>query len=150
MEDVQAEELPANDGVKCLDCECCHQGGYCSCKYAVTHSVELNARSGHRYLIRPDLGLGVTMYGWSDRHSGTIVYVSDNLKEIIVQADRAVRTDNNGMSECQQYKFFRALSDGGSRYTLRKNGRWILAGTDLHNGQAISLGSRDEYYDFSF
>lgn len=153
MEATEAEELPASDGVTCLDCECNHKSGYCSCKHTVTSSADLKAKSGHRYRIRPAVGMGVTMYGWSDRHSGTIVHVSDNLKEIMVQTDHAVRTDSNGMSECQQYKFFRqpGRRDGAdARYTLRKNGRWVLAGTDLHKGQALSLGSRDEYYDFSF
>lgn len=151
MEATEAEELPASDGVKCLDCNCDHKSGYCSCKYTVTTGAELRAKAGHRYRINPELGMGVTMYGWSDRHSGTIVHISDNRKEITIQGDRTKRVDNNGMSECQQYKFFRnGTGTAGTRYTLRKNGRWIVAGDNMHKGQSLSLGSRDEYYDFSF
>lgn len=152
---TEAEELPAFDGVMCLDCGCNHKSGYCSCKYTVTSGADLRAKVCQRYRIHPELGMGVTMYGWSDRHSGTIVHVSENRKEIIVRGDRSVRMDKNGMSECQQYKFYQVTPVGqpeklGSIYTLRKNGRWILAGDNLHKGQALSLGSRDEYYDFSF
>lgn len=152
---VEAEELPQRDDAPCLDCDCVHLGYYCSCKHTVTSSADLRAKSGHRYRVKPVEGMGVCIPCGSDRSSGTIVQVSDDGKKILVRSDRAVRVDNNGMSESQQYKFYPAPTVGqpeklGTPYTLRKNGRWVRQGDDLWKGQAISLGFRDAYYDFSF
>jgi hypothetical protein len=99
--------------------------------------------------LTPKIGMGVTMLGWTDRHAATIVEVKmKGLKVGIVQ-DIAIRTDNNGMSETQQYSY--APGNGGVMYyTLRQNGKWVAEGQGFKNGSRIVIGFRDEYYDFSF
>jgi hypothetical protein len=53
----------------------------------------------------PKVGDGATILSWSDRTPATVVFVSENGKTIHIQEDNAVRTDSNGMSECQSYSF---------------------------------------------
>ena len=144
------EELPEHDRAPCLDCECTHDDRGCSCKYTVTSSAELRRKGGHAYRVRPVEGMGVTIPCGSDRSSGTIVRVSDSGKTIIVRGDEAIRVDSNGMSESQSYRFFARRVPGGTPYTLRKNGRWVRVGDDLHRGQGILLARRIAYYDYSF
>ncbi|MFA7408286.1 MAG: hypothetical protein WCY93_10780 [Anaerolineaceae bacterium] len=105
--------------------------------------------------VKPEVGMGATVYGWTDRHAATVVSVEGNI--FTVQHDRAVRTDDNGMSEMQKYTFsadpegikdsYRIEKDG--RFTeVRKNpetGRWNKVGKGN-----VRLGFRDHYYDFSF
>lgn len=94
--------------------------------------------------IKP--GTGVTILLWTDRHAGTIESVSPSGKTITVREDTATRTDANGMSESQTYRFepnpngvlrtFRKQKDGGFR--------------EKNKGAGLLIGARDEYYDFSF
>jgi hypothetical protein len=95
---------------------------------------------------KPEIGMGVTWSVGSDRYPGTIVEIYHNDKRIVIQEDIAIRTDDNGMSESQTYKF--ETNPSGTIYhaSLRKDGRWKLMGTK----QSVSLGIRGKYYDFSF
>jgi hypothetical protein len=45
-----------------------------------------------------------TMYYWSDRHAYEVVEVKDQ-QHISIRQLRAIRTDKNGMSESQQYRY---------------------------------------------
>jgi hypothetical protein len=98
----------------------------------------------------PEVGDGVTVCYWSDKHAGTIISVSASGKQIVVQQDKATRTDDNGMSDRQSYDYEPDPNGQMWRFSLRKNGRWIEKGGDLYNGLSCSLGGRHEYYDFSF
>ena len=97
----------------------------------------------------PEVGMGATMLGWTDRHAATIVEVSADGKKVGIVQDKATRIDNNGMSEMQEYDFERGTGNP-SYYTLRKNGKWVAQGQGFKNGSRIVIGARDEYYDFSF
>lgn len=96
----------------------------------------------------PTVGMGVTFLMWTDRHAGTIVEVGKGT--VVVQRDKPVRTDSNGMSESQSYEFEPQPDAKKEVFTLRKNGAWVLKGDAMKNGQRIAIGYREEYYDFSF
>lgn len=97
----------------------------------------------------PEVGMGVTRLGWTDRYPGTIVEVI-NPKTVIVQADSYKRIDKNGMSECQNYEFAPDFSAPREVVTLRKNGRWVTKGEPMTNGTTWVIGRREKYHDFSF
>lgn len=91
--------------------------------------------------------MGCTLLYWSDRHAATIIEVI-NERRIVVQRDNAVRTDNNGMSESQEYTFTPNPEAAREEFTLRKNGRRVRKGESI-NGNALAIGYRKEFYDFS-
>lgn len=97
----------------------------------------------------PEVGMGVTECCWSDRHAYTIVEVVTD-KLIVVQRDKVKRTDQNGMSESQQYSYEADPEGAKVEVTLRKNGKWITKGEGLKNGTGWLIGSRREYHDYSF
>lgn len=98
----------------------------------------------------PVVGMGATMLGWTDRHAATIVEVSKSGRRVVIQRDKAIRTDSYGMSDCQSYSFERDENAPRRAYTLRKNGAWVAEGTSMRSGSRISIGHRSEYYDYSF
>jgi len=106
----------------------------------------------------PEVGTGVTAYYWSDRSAGTVTAIIDVEKKIIeVKGDKAIRIDNNGTSESQEYRFeldpdstpmyFRWDAKKSKWRLIDKNdkGRWVLRGE-----MNIKIGHRSHYYDFSF
>lgn len=54
---------------------------------------------------KPTVGMGATHVMHSDRHAYTVIAVSPTGKRCIVQRDKAIRTDQNGMSDAQSYRF---------------------------------------------
>jgi hypothetical protein len=97
---------------------------------------------------QPEVGMGATKLCYTDRHAYTIVEVL-NKKTIVVQQDKAVRIDNNGMSDSQSYRYDPNPEASREIITLRKNGRWVKRG-DSMDGQVFAIGIRQEYHDFSF
>lgn len=97
----------------------------------------------------PEIGMGVTQLCFSDRHPYTIIDVISS-REILVQADSAVRVDNNGMSDSQSWEF--SSNPRGHKYilTLRKNGAWKCKGASLKGSESWMIGKRSKYHDFSF
>jgi len=92
----------------------------------------------------PKVGDGATILSWSDRTPATVVFVSENGKTIHIQEDNAVRTDSNGMSECQSYSFTANPSAPIQVVRLTKKG-WKIV-----KGSRILVGSRSKYHDYSF
>ena len=89
----------------------------------------------------PEIGMGATELLYSDRHAYTII--AKTRCTITVQQDKAIRTDKNGMSDCQTYDFER--DPEGTVKIVRKTKRgWKSHGT------RFAIGYRDEHYDFSF
>jgi hypothetical protein len=93
----------------------------------------------------PKVGMGCTLLGWTDRHAATVIEVKTPRK-IVVQQDTAVRTDKNGMSECQEYTY--TPNPNGAKYTFYKNkrGQWKQS----KGSYGLTLNTREEYYDPSF
>ena len=98
----------------------------------------------------PEVGMGATMLMWSDRHAATILEVTDNGKSLTVQRDKAIRTDEHGMSDSQSYRYESDPEGAVHTFTLRKNGRWVRKGEPIRDGMGLIVGHRQEYYDFSF
>lgn len=108
----------------------------------------------------PEVGMGVTMLGWTDRSPGTIFSVQRIGRSTIIEvrADDYKRTDSNGMSEGQEYtyttnpqghaQYFRAKDEDAEWVSVRKSretGRWVKTGRT-----GLRIGQRERYYDFSF
>jgi len=97
----------------------------------------------------PEVGMGATELCWSDRHAYTIVEVVND-KTIVVQRDDAIRVDNYGMTDAQKYEYNQNTNNNKCTVTLRKNGRWVTSGQRAKGGTTWMIGSREEYYDFTF
>ena len=103
----------------------------------------------------PEVGMGATILGWTDRHAGTVIAYDG--KVVTIQRDICIRVDKNGMSEDQAYQYkpnpdgridhFKRDRKGAWRLCERKaNGRWAFI--DIR--YSLMLGHREEYYDYSF
>lgn len=97
----------------------------------------------------PVVGMGVTRCGYSDRHPYTVIEIK-SLRCIVVQADKATRIDNNGMSESQDYNIEPDPNGTTEVLTLRTNGRWKTKGESKDGGTGWMLGCRTRYHDHSF
>lgn len=110
---------------------------------------------------QPTEGMGATILCYTDRHACTVKKVFEINKKLYVevQQDFAKRIDTNGMSECQEYDF--KPNPNGSIYTYRwceKKQMWLKVYFNeetkrynlVKNAFGLSIGKRDEYYDFSF
>lgn len=95
---------------------------------------------------KPEVGQGVTIVSWTDRSAGTIIEVSKTGHKIVVQDDTAIRTDSNGMSDAQSYRFERNTNGGITEATRRKDGSYRVKG----GSQRVLIGVRDSYHDYSF
>jgi hypothetical protein len=103
----------------------------------------------------PALGMGATILFWTDRHAATIVMVNGDI--ITVQEDKAIRTDWNGMSECQTYCYER--NPEGCCYVFKrmKNGAWTEVRYNNQTkrwkktgGPGLRIGGREHHHDYSF
>lgn len=94
----------------------------------------------------PEVGDGVTIFHYTDRSAGTVVRVSKTGKTAWVVPVRAVRTDNNGMSESQEYRYEEIPGAEPFRVTLRKDGQWRRT----NHENKVAFGFRNAYHDFSF
>jgi hypothetical protein len=98
--------------------------------------------------FQPEVGMGATVCSYTDRKAYTVVEVWHAL--VVVQEDRAIRTDTNGMSECQSYRYEANPEGVKLTFTLRRDGRWVLKGESLKGGAVLNLGDRNAYHDYSF
>jgi hypothetical protein len=100
----------------------------------------------------PEVGMGCTIIGWTDRHAATIFKVgrtANGQPAVWVQEDNAVRTDSNGMSDAQAYRYERNPNGAKRCYTLRKDGKYHAMGDTLRS-PALLVGARMHYYDYGF
>ena len=102
-----------------------------------------------------NIGDGVTLIYYSDEEPATVIEIDPKGRWIKVQRDNAIRTDNNGMSDCQDYRFER---DENGRiqtfYKTRKQEYTLFTNTGkfTYNNYGIwlMLKVRRKYYDYSF
>ncbi len=92
---------------------------------------------------KPEPGMGATLVMWTDTYPYTITRVSDSGKSFWMKEDRAIRTDSNGMSECQEYRYEQNPDAPEEMVRMTKNG-WIC------RGMIVRVGYRRKYYDYSF
>lgn len=93
----------------------------------------------------PAVGMGATILMYSDRHAATVVEILSP-KRIMIQEDKAIRTDENGMSDSQSYRYEPNPKGRFHPVSLRKDGRWKGIGSNA----VVRLGVRDSYHDYSF
>lgn len=107
----------------------------------------------------PVVGMGVTECQYTDREPWEIVQVIDP-KHVVVRKLDAVRSDENGMSECQDYEY-KQNPENPTRHLVFRYGRWRdliwkrLPDGTYKPGRSLGssgwrLGSAEKYYDFSF
>lgn len=93
----------------------------------------------------PEVGMGATICAWTDRYAGTVIKVGPYGKTVIIQEDKAERTDNNGMSESQHYSY--SADPNGRIFKARYGKRgWRVIG----GGYGVVIGTRCKYHDYSF
>lgn len=118
----------------------------------------INHISSRHSVLNPEIGMGVTFLSWTDRHPGTIVEIFKKgaYEYIVCQADNYERTDDNGMSEMQSYKYT-PNPDAHKVYYRRRNPQECYFGCSLNengrfikNSNRLAVGYRERYYDFSF
>lgn len=104
----------------------------------------------------PKVGMGATFLSWTDRNPGTVVSYDDKKKIVGITHDTAVRVDNCGMSESQEYEYT-SNPDGHVYYFKQdKNGSWVGCSWNEDtkrwnkNHKQVIIGHREKYYDFSF
>lgn len=73
------------------------------------------------------VGMGATEYSYSDREPLEVISVKDQ-KHVTVRRLVAKRTDDNGMSECQQYEFYSDESQP-SYDLVKRGGYWYTTDT---------------------
>lgn len=109
----------------------------------------INQIQGNARQRDPQVGAGATILLFSDRQGATIVSVKGK-KTVTVKRDKAIRMDQNGMSESQDYRFEYNPQAEDQVFTLRQNGAWVQKGQPMNSGVRLAIGYRDEYYDFTF
>lgn len=107
----------------------------------------------------PELGMGCTILSWSDRNPATIIdiFTKGKYTYVTVQDDHAVRKDDLGMSESQDWVISRNHK-GCTRTFRRKEGETQFKGCRqnantkrwLNTQGVLVVGRREKYYDFSF
>ena len=108
-----------------------------------------NRMDENRKPATPAVGMGATILMYSDRHAATIVAVGFN-NSVQVQEDVSIRTDANGMSDSQSYRYEPNTKAKVRWFTLRKNGRYVERGSAMINGIVLMVGERDTYHDYGF
>jgi hypothetical protein len=108
--------------------------------------------------VVPEIGMGATVCGYTDRHACTVIKF-DQAKGIVhVQQDIATRSDSYGMSDMQDYDY--TPNPNGREYCFKffpKKNKWFEVEFNSETkrfkksgSMGLILGKRDEYYDFSF
>jgi len=102
----------------------------------------------------PEVGKGATVLHWTDRSAYFVNQVSEDGKEVIIERANAIRTDNYGMSDSQDYRYER--DPRAEPQTIRFTyGKWRRVYTNREGKKETSpiniiFGTMREYYDFSF
>jgi len=91
----------------------------------------------------PEVGMGATICGWTDRYPATVVKVTKT--QVHVQEDNAKRIDDRGYyTEQQDYEYTRNPDAYVQVFRLTKRG------LRAKNGNYLSVGHRNRYNDPSF
>ena len=106
----------------------------------------------YRPVVPPEIGMGATIYGYSDKHAATIVDIiyyksgakKGTIRSIVVQKDHAKRTDSYGMSEIQEYEYTPDPTADLEEFRFTSKGFWQGKSAQL------GIGARRSYHDYSF
>jgi hypothetical protein len=101
--------------------------------------------------------MGATILCWSDRHACTVISYDPKAKIVEVQRDNATRVDRGVMADCQTYTYEADPQGAVSTFKKDKTGRWHEIAKNPETGRwnktkgaRVSIGHRDEHYDYSF
>jgi hypothetical protein len=94
--------------------------------------------------IPPYVGMPATVCYYTDRHPGTVVYVSPKGNKVVVRENEARRKDANGMSDEQDWEILPTLTEKEHVF-FRKDGGEFGA-----RSKRLSLGVQRKYFDYSF
>lgn len=106
----------------------------------------------------PMVGMGATVLCYTDRKPATIIEVFLIGRDVAVkiQIDGYKRLDNNGLSEVQEYEFFRD-TEAPVYYYKFHNGAWRQCAKNRRtnrwnsvDGNGLRIGTRDKYHDPHF
>lgn len=100
--------------------------------------------------LHPEVGMGATVCHWTDRSAATISYVNDSGTKLRIRADKATRTDTNGMSDDQSYEYEPIPDAREQAWSRRKDGTWHPVGQSTKTSPSLLIGRRSTYYDYSF
>lgn len=92
----------------------------------------------------PAVDMPCTVCWMTDRKAATVVAVSPTGARVTVREDKATRTDQNGMSDSQNYSYER--DQNGTTHTFHRQGN----GAYRSAGKSLALGVRRSYHDYSF
>lgn len=108
----------------------------------------------------PECGMGATLTSYTDRHACTVIGITQKHGRVIqieVQEDKAIRTDDNGMSDSQDYRYEPNPKGITHIFRLNKKGVWKQASFNeqtkrwnVRDGYGLLLGVRRHYHDYSF
>ena len=95
----------------------------------------------------PALGLGATIWMWTDSHAAPVVNVLSPAR-VLIRRDEAKRLGPPGLREDQHYTFSIGTSED---LEVRKasNGVWYTKG-GVKSGTRVTFGERHEFRDPSF
>lgn len=102
----------------------------------------------------PEVGKGATVLHWTDRSAYFVDQVSADGKQVVIERAKAIRTDENGMSDSQDYRYDR--DPNAEPETIRFTyGKWRRVYTNWEGKKEttpvnIIFGTMREYYDYSF
>ena len=100
------------------------------------------------------VGDGCTICYYSDREPATIIDIKNDGRVIVVQEDKATRTDNNGMSEIQEYEFERNPKGTIHEFKRTRKYKWFYTDNGCADrtkyGTYLCFSGREKYYDYSF
>lgn len=102
--------------------------------------------------LDPYVGMPCTIRIGSDRHPATVIFVSSKGSKIVVREDTAIRTDQNGMSESQVYRFEPNPAGQEHDFFRPRIGQDPSLGLMVWGkaGKGLVLGERSAYHDYSF
>ena len=109
----------------------------------------LQNRLDERVNKKPEVGMGVTEYYFSDRKPWEIIAVKDE-RHITVRELDAKRIDHNHMSECQEYEYYSNEANRTAELFLTKQGVWRQRYGRSLGCNAFGIGHAEKYYDYSF
>lgn len=113
----------------------------------------LMSKSNDNFPTNENKDKGATVLHWTDRSAYFVNEVGKSGKVAVIERAKAIRSDNNGMSDSQSYTFER--NENTQEIVVRfRYGRWW----EEHNNDGkkhyspinIKFGMMSEYYDYSF
>lgn len=97
----------------------------------------------------PQVGMGVTHCGWSDRDPYEIIEVIDDRHIVVRELDAICLTENAYFSESQEYEYKSNPQNRTERLYKNNKGRWVrrIGRNGVDNYGSWYIGSAEKYYD---